>query len=135
MCVLHMDIHVPELPLGLNAFTPLNDPPRRESPSARSSTIKWLTGIGCRYTYIHVQSCKWISLAGQTLHARRKGLVSCLYASCFAAVRSAAPIRVLHVILKYIMVTRSHMLTNQMVDLHKLHKIHKASHNHYICIT
>ena len=37
------------------------------------------------------------SLAGHTLHLRRKGLVSCLYATCAAAARSAAPIKSLHV--------------------------------------
>ena len=39
----------------------------------------------------------YCSLAGHTLHLRRKGLVSCLYATCAAAARSAAPIKSLHV--------------------------------------
>ena len=44
------------------------------------------------------------SLAGQPLHARRKGLVSCLYVTCSFAVRSAATIRFIHVILNHIVI-------------------------------
>ena len=47
---------LPELVPNLTVLTPLKDPPSRDSPSARSSTTKRLTGIGWRYTcmYTHI---------------------------------------------------------------------------------
>ena len=43
------------------------------------------------------------SLAGQPLHTRRKGLASCLYATCSCCTVQCSPIRFVHVILNYAM--------------------------------
>ena len=41
-----------------------------------------------------------LSLAGQPLHSERKGLVSCLYATCARCTVQCSPIRSLHVIFR-----------------------------------
>ena len=57
---------------------------------------------------VHARRCKILcmdelSLAGQPLHTRRKGLASCLYATCSCCTVQCSPIRFVHVILKYAM--------------------------------
>ena len=47
-----------------------------------------------------------------------EGLVSCVYATCSAAARSAAPIRLLHIIINLTGLSQASVLTNQVLDLH-----------------
>ena len=62
------------------------------------------------------------SLAGQPLHMRGRvwGHAYTIYTTCSAAARSAAPIRLLHVIFKSYCgwVPQARMPTNQALDLH-----------------
>ena len=48
---------------------------------------------------------------------RRKGLVSCLYASCTCCSQECSPIRLLHVITNVVGLSQTHELTNQVPDL------------------